>query len=190
MSQVDWAQIPYANEDAKSEAMALILTPEGERLTTYDGGWLNLADSVHTSESKWSVSADTRSHITIDGLGAASTADWRRGVPVDVWGSDTFNPSAVGEAYSVRLTMTLSKAVSSAAYVECVLGIGAGWNTDIARIRQALIKGSGTDDKLTFQFNIFCLDTFGRYGGRFYITASEDVLIWDKAMFIQRTFTP
>jgi hypothetical protein len=31
---------------------------------------------------------------------------------------------------------------------------------------------------------------FGAHGARFFINPSEDVTIWDKALFIQRTHSP
>ena len=60
----------------------------------------------------------------------------------------------------------------------------------IARDRRSLTKGSGVDDFLFFNGTLFVTEPFARYGARFFIMCSEDVLLWDKSIMLQRTHSP
>jgi hypothetical protein len=53
-----------------------------------------------------------------------------------------------------------------------------------------LTKGSGVTDFLFFNGTLFVTEPFARYGARFFISCSENVTIWDKAIFLQRTHSP
>jgi hypothetical protein len=190
-SNIPWDTIPDATEDNKRAADMLIRMDDGqERRTKYDGGWMYLADSVHTSDNKQAVTADTLTHVTIDGLADGSTTDFRRGVPLDVFGNSTMQPLATGETYEINLTFRASKATSTDTFVEVDVGIGSDYSTIIARDRRALTKGSGIEDFVFFNGTLFATEPFTRYGARFFLNASENVSIWDKAIFLQRTHSP
>jgi len=192
MTQLDWEVMRDAErvEGFKAETMVLL---DGEEVRApFNGGWLNYADATHIEGSPQSIGADTPTLLTIDGEGATSEQRYRRGVDPAVWNAstNTFQPNAVGEAYLVRITMRVAKLSSSDTTVELDLGIGLGFSTIIADERKPLTKGQGVTDNLSFTFPIFCLETFGLNGGRFFITATENVTIWNKAIFVQRLFTP
>lgn len=74
--------------------------------------------------------------------------------------------------------------------VEVDLGIGTGWNTNVFSQIIPIVKAQGVADLFSIVVPIFCLETFGNHGGRFYITPSHDCDIYGKAIFIQRTFAP
>jgi hypothetical protein len=191
MTNINWSEIPDATEDNKRAADLLIRLDNGqERRTGYDSGWIYLHDATHTVDNKQSVSADTLTHITIDGLADDSVTDYRRGVPIDVFGNSTIQPFATGEVYNINLTFRISKATSTATYAEIDVGIGSDYSTMIARDRRALTKGSGVDDFLFFNGTLFVTPAFARYGARFFLLCSENVMVWDKAIFLQRTHSP
>lgn len=191
MAQLDWSVMQGAGQDAQTGADMLILTEDGqERRTGYDGGHLTLVDATHTPSNKQSVTADTLTHFTVDGQGAGTDIAFRRGLPSDVFQGSTLRAHATGEVYSINLTMQVSKSVSSAAYLEIDVGIGQDHSTIAFRDRRALTKGSGTEDFVFFNGFIPVTEAMARYGARFYINASEDVLVWNKTIQIQRTFTP
>lgn len=191
MSNIEWSEIPEATEDNKRAADMLIVTDDGkERRTKYDGGWLYLADSVHTASNKQAVTADTLTHITVDGLADGTETDFRRGIPLDVFGGSTIQPIATGETYNINLTFRISKATSTATFAEIDVGIGSDYSTIIARDRRSLTKGSGIEDFLFFNGTLFVTDAFARYGARFFLNCSENVSIWDKAILLQRTHSP
>jgi len=70
------------------------------------------------------------------------------------------------------------------------VGIGSDYSTIIARDRRALTKGSGVTDFLFFNGTLFVTAPFAQYGARFFISCSEDVMLWDKAIMLQRTHSP
>lgn len=191
MTQINWDQIPDAREAELGAADMLIRTSDGkERRTGYDGGWMYLPDATHTVSNKQTASANTLTLWTNDGQGAERTIDFRRGVPLDLWGSNTVRPSATGETYEINLTFRASQSSSNAAYVEIDVGIGADYSNIIARDRRPLTKGSGVTDFVFFNGTLFVTPPFGAHGARFFINPSEDIEIWDKALFIQRTHSP
>lgn len=190
MAQIEWDELPDSRrvEGFRAELVARI--GDTESRVPFNGGWLNYADATHTEGSPQAVTADTSTLLTIDGEGGTSEQEYRRGITTDVWSGNTFSPSAVGESYLVRVTMKVSKATSNDTTLELDLAIGDGYGIIIADERRPLTKGQGITDNLSFTFPIFCLDTFGRYGGRFFLLATENVDVWGKSIFIQRTFTP
>lgn len=191
MTNINWSELADATEDNKRSADMLIRTDDGiERRAPYNGGWLYFEDATHTAENKQSITADTLTHLTIDGAGAGTTTAYRRGVPLDVFGGSTIQPLAIGEAYNINLTFRISKASSNATFAEIDVGIGSDYSTMIARDRRALTKGSGIEDFLFFNGTLFVTAPFARYGARFFISCSEDVTIWDKAIMLQRTHSP
>jgi hypothetical protein len=191
MTNINWSELVDATEDNKRAADMLIRTDDGkERRAPYNGGWIYLHDSVHTSENKQSVTADTLTHVTIDGLASDSTTDFRRGIGLDIFGNSTLQPFATGETYNINLTFRISKSSSTATFAEIDVGIGQTYSDIIARDRRALTKGSGITDFLFFNGTLFVTAPFARYGARFFISCSENVTIWDKAIFLQRTHSP
>lgn len=191
MTQINWDTIPDATDAALRAADMLIRTSDGqERRTGYDGGWLYLPDTTHTSENKQVITADTLTLLTIDGLAAGRTTDFRRGVPLDVWSNNTIQPQANGETYEINLTFRASKSTSQQLYIEVDVGIGSDYSNIIARDRRALTKGQDVDDFVFFNGTLFVTAPFGAHGARFFVSASEDVSIWEKALFIQRTHSP
>ena len=191
MTHIDWSALTDATEDHKRAADMLIRTDDGiERRTGYDGGWLYLHDATHTEDNKQSVTADTLTHFTVDGLADDSMTTFRRGIPLDVFGNSTLQPFATGEAYNINVTMQVSKASSNATFAEIDVGIGSDFGTMIARDRRTLTKGSGVTDFLFFNGTLFVTEPFARYGARFFISCSESVTVWDKAIFLQRTHSP
>ena len=191
MTNINWSELVDATEDNKRAADILIRTDDGkERRAPYNGGWMYLADGVHTASNKQAVTANTLTHVTIDGLAEGSTTEFRRGVPLDVFGNSTMQPFAAGETYEINLTFRASKATSSDTFVEIDVGIGSDYSTIIARDRRALTKGSGIDDFVFFNGSLFVTAPFSRYGARFFLNASENISVWGKAIFLQRTHSP
>ena len=191
MSQINWDQIPSASEEGKRGADLIIRTDAGEeRRTGYDGGWLYYHDDTHTVSNKQAISADTETLLSIDGAAADSDTSFRRGVPIDVWSSNTLQPQATGEVYTVSIDFKLDKATSTQTLVHIAGKIGSGYSTTITDERKPLTKGSGLQDFIVFNKTLFVTNAFGADGLRFFLTFDEDVNVWDKAIFIQRTHSP
>lgn len=155
-------------------------------------GWVNIADSQYTLGSPLAISAATKTQITVDGLGPTTNTTYADGMPASVWSDNRFKPSALGDAYNVRMTCTMAQATSGTGhYVTFDADIGTDETPFMASSQSIpLIKGQGVATLLTLSAPFFCLDTFGRNGARFYLTPSTDITAWGFAIFIQRTFTP
>ena len=191
MTFVPWDTLPEATEDNKRGAEVIIRTDDGlERRTGYDGGWLYFQDATHTVGSKQAISAGVETVISIDGLGGGSEAEFRRGVPLDVWSNNTLQPQASGETYEINLTFQVSKASSSETYIEIDVMIGENYDVLVAQDKRPLIKGSGVTDFVFFNGTLFVTDPMGEHGARFFLNCSQDVNVWNKAIYIQRTHSP
>lgn len=155
-------------------------------------GWVNIADSQYTLGSPRTILAGVRAQITIDGLGATTNRTYADGLHADVFEGNRFKPAALGEAYLLRLTCTVTQTTSATgSYVSFQADIGTDAVPFISAERSIpLVKGQGVPTLLTISDPFFCLDTFGRNGARFYITPSTDITLWNTALFIQRTFRP
>lgn len=153
-------------------------------------GWLWYTDATHTAASKQSISADARTLFTVDGAGAATDTRFRDGLPVSVWASNTLQPQAAGESYSLRLQYKAQPAVSGAGeYITLQLDIG-GTLATIYEETRPILKGSSVVSSFVYAIPVFCLETFFANGGQFYVTPSANITLWDKAIFILRTSQP
>jgi len=155
-------------------------------------GWANYADSQYTVGSPRVILAGVRTQITINGLGAATNITYANGMHSDVWSGNIFKPSALGEAFTVRLGCTIAQTNSgTGAYVNFETDIGTPGVPFIASSTSlSLLKGQGIATQLTLSTPFFCLDTFGLNGGKLYITPNVDITAWGFSIFIQRTFKP
>ena len=190
-SNIPWDSIPDASTDDKRAAEMLLRLDNGEeRRTKFSGGWLYLHDATNTVDNKQSIASDTETLLTIDGLASDSETNFRRGVPLDVWSGNTLQPQATGETYEINLTYRISKSSSNATYMRTEIMIGENYDILVAEDRRPLIKGSDQDDFLFFNGTLFVTGAMGAHGARFFLNCSEDVNVWDKAIYIQRTHTP
>lgn len=154
-------------------------------------GWAYYADAEYTSGSPLSILANTRTQITVDGLGATTETDYLETVPETVWDNAAIWPSATGEAYLLRIGLTIvPQEVTSNEYASLQLDIGGGSQIVIAEKRLALQKGLGNAHLFSEALPIFCLATFNANGGRLYIEPTLDVQLYGASLFIQRTFSP
>jgi hypothetical protein len=191
MTNINWSAIPDAREDQKRSADLLIRLENGEeRRTGYDGGWVYFTDATHTVDNKQTIAADTPTVLSIDKAGAESVTDFRRGVPLDIFANNTLQPQATGETFEINLTFRLAKSTSQSIYAEVDVGIGSDYSTIAFQDRRALTKGSGVTDFVFFNGTLFVTPAFGAHGCRFFIRCSQEVTVWDKGIFIQRTHSP
>jgi hypothetical protein len=162
-----------------------------DQMRRADGrGWVWITDGTNTSGNKQSITADTRTLITIDGEGAATDTRFRDGLSLAVWSDDALRPQDTGETYMLRLQMKISPTTSSAGeYLELDLDVGGDLGI-IWQNSQTIPKGQGVTDFISVSIPVFCLETFFTNGGQFYFTSSVPVNLWDKAIMIQRMSQP
>jgi len=172
-------------------ARELYQLPSNGLITGTGGsGWIFEADSVHTTGSRQTILAGVRTLFTVDGLGGTTEESFSDTLPTDLWDTNTINPAAVGEVYSTRVGINIAPTVVGDGYVELELDIGSGSQIIILDRRLTLQKGSGVTHGFSAGFPIFCLATFNTNGGKFYLTPSINVEVWNKSIFLQRTYSP
>lgn len=154
-------------------------------------GWLWYTDSLHTTSNRQTILADARTLITIDKLGAATETRFQDGIPLETYNNNTLYPQAVGETYELRIQFKISPtAAATGQYLNLELDIGDGGSVIVYEESRPMVKGQGVTDLVTQPIPIFCLETFFANGGKFYITPSVGIEMWDKAIFIQRVSQP
>lgn len=192
LSEIIQSLRPARFSDKSAAMIAGVSNGEDVKLPYIQAGWSNYADSQYTSGSPLAVSGGVRTQITINGLGSATNTSLANGMHADVWSGNTFRPSDIGECYNLRLTCIVTQATSgTGTYVTFEMDIGTQGVPFIAATESvSLLKGQGVPTQMTISAPFFTLDTFGRNGGKLYITPSVDITAWSFALFIQRTFKP
>ena len=150
-------------------------------------GWGYWQDNANRTGNRQLITADTRALFTVDGLGENTNTDFLGDMPSSVYNGNTIMPNGVGNTYTVRIDYKASSnSVSQGEYCEVALDIGDGGVIEILDDRFDLAKGSGNTHIFSRTYQIFCLDTFNANGGKFYITPSISVDIWDRAISIHQ----
>lgn len=174
-----------------------VLSPLGNVETRLDnldfGGWAYWFDSVHTDVSPQTITAGTRTLLTVDGLGTTTELSNLHTVPSTVWdtSTSTMQPTAVGEEYDVRVAFTaIPTTVSQGEYLTLELDIGSGSQINIITETLPLLKGSGVNNVFSRPLDVFCLTTFNTNGGKFYVTPSVNMDLHSKSIKISRKFKP
>lgn len=155
------------------------------------GSWGYWSDATHTSGFPQSITATTRTQFTVDGAGV--TTETSNLYPGDsgLFSSSAISPVSSGDTFNLRMGVTVvPSSVSQGEYVEVQLDIGDVSEINIVTDRIELTKGIGVTHVKTLSFPIFCLDTFVANGGRIYLTPSIDITVYDKNIFLQRTYLP
>ena len=148
-------------------------------------GWAQYADGTYTAGAPLSVTATTRTKVTIDGGGSqTNTAGLPDGVSA-LW--DTTNnlvlPVGVNDAYDVRLSFKMKLDASSAdQYCDIELDIGGSVGV-IAADTKLFIKGT-TAIEVILAFPVYTGTTFNTNGGTFYITPSANSKFYDFAVSV------
>jgi hypothetical protein len=171
-------------------ARELYQLPSTGSIVGAGGGWATYQDSVYTDVSRQTILADTRTAYTSNGLGATTNTDYLRAVPTTVWDGTTLQPSEIGEAYSIRIDFSAAPTTVGDGVVELELDIGSGSEINIVERRFNFSRGSGVTHNFSAGFPIFCVATFNANGGKFWITPSLNCVVWNRRIFIQRTFSP
>jgi hypothetical protein len=171
-------------------ARELYQLPSTGSIVGAGGGWGQYQDSVYTEPSRQTILADVLTPYTVDGLGPTTNTTYLRSVPATIWNGTKLPPAEVGAAYSLRLDFSCAPTGALDGVMEFQLDIGSGSQIIIVQRRLDLNKGQGIIHNFSFGFPIFCLATFFANGGTFFITPDIAVEVWNRQIFIQRTFSP
>jgi hypothetical protein len=152
-------------------------------------GWAFYTESTAiTQGTAQAISASTRTQLLNDGLGAATHAGQIQDMIVP-WSSDKLNVE-LDCAYNVRLTFhgqIASGAGGEYFTAELDIGgaIGVTWEGT-----SVFPKGAGNDHGFEFSIPLFARSTFVANGGKFYITPSVDMDLWDVRVLVGRVYQP
>ena len=153
---------------------------------TTRSGWLNLADSEHTSGSPQALASGIRTFFTIDQLGSSTSTDYAYGIPTTIFDNSTLMPEEVGATYHLRVGFTIIPANANS-FITLELNIGPdGAGIPILTRTITLPRGAGFVHGVSVAFPIYCLDTFVANGGRLYLTmsAGDSATLYGKNIFI------
>lgn len=156
-------------------------------------GW-GVYQDAETTPATQTITA-TPSKIQIDGAGAASNSDYLpreiRGVS-ELWDTinDKITPINVGDAYDVRIDLTIDSKTSSPTYIQFDLDIGGGASPTIIVVQQILVVAKTPPYSLSIGFPIFSLATFMANGGQLFVSTDVGTLtIGKRQIFIKRDFS-
>jgi len=155
------------------------------------GGWSMHTDSTYTAGSPLSIPVDTRTKLTIDGLGSDTNTTY---APPDgaIWDSinNRLTPNVVGSAFDLRLSIFSSYDSGASAKLDLEIDIG-GSIGNVYIQHNIFAKGPNETNEMAWSVPIFTLDTFVANGGTLYITPRESAIkIWNIKLMITQTFKP
>lgn len=136
----------------------------------------------------------TPAKIQIDGGGSSSNSSY---LPREIRGSgelwdvvnDKITPINVGDAYDVRLDLTINSKTGSPTYIQFDLDIGGGAAPTVIIVERILGVAKTPPYSLSIGFPIFSLSTFIANGGQLFISVDSGTLtIGKRQIFIKRDF--
>lgn len=152
----------------------------------YDNlGWERYFDATNTVSNKQSLTALQDNIITIDG--ATSIVDQSPAIVHNpLWASNKIRAISSGDAYDLRVDFQASIA-NSEGWFEISINIGGEFGKIV--INTFLFpKGPNVAHYYSIAQKIYTGDTFVTNGGQIIIEPSHTMQIWDKSIYIERTF--
>ncbi len=152
-------------------------------------GWAFYTEGTAiTQGTAQAITASTRTQLLNDGLGGATHAGQIQNMIVP-WSSNTLNVE-LNCAYNVRLTFKGQIASGAAGqYFVAELDIGGAIGVTWAGTT-VFAKGTGIEHAFEFSIPLFARSTFVANGGKFYITPSVDMDLWDARILVGRVYQP
>ena len=155
-------------------------------------GWGVYQDAETTPATQ--TITTTASKIQIDGGGSASNSDYLpreiRGVS-ELWDTinDKITPINVGDAYDVRIDLTVDSKTGAPSYIQFDLDIGGGAAPTIIVVERILGVAKTPPYSLSIGFPIFSLATFIANGGQLFVSTDVGTLtIGKRQIFIKRDY--
>ena len=158
-----------------------------EDQATGGSGWAFYDDSTLTSGSPLTI-ANTRSQITIDGLGSSTDKTQLPADVTDFWLGNEITPENAGDAYELRIDF---KASVNAVNSYCLLQLDIGDETPINIVNRTITfpRGQNIVHDISVGFGIFSGSTFLANGGKLFIdtsSAGDTVTLYEPGILIAR----
>lgn len=123
-------------------------------------GWAYYADTQYTEASPFVVS--NGSTLSLPNNADSSITGYLNGNP-DLYDGSTINPWAVGDTLTLSIRFKVKSSANNGG-IALSLDIGGTQGVIVSDGRR-LLRGSNIEQKITFDFTTFCLDTFLANGG-------------------------
>lgn len=151
-------------------------------------GWSIYSDSVASNQ----VISSTPSVLTIDGLGSNTNTTYKpNGYVGEMWASNAIQAESVGDAFDLRIDLTITAKTASPTRIDLILDIGDGAGITIPIVERVIATVKTPPYNIDIGFPIFTLDTFVANGGRIFLsTDTGTVTISNRSIFIKRDFSP
>jgi hypothetical protein len=156
----------------------------------YYTGWGDYVDSQYTSESPFSLTADTDTLIPLDGLNGPKTQ-----IPQDITSFiETFDAGSYtsarvlginGDSYLLTLDFKVLPTSVNTTVIEFWYDIG-GSIGELYRRTATFPKGNGLVRAITTTTNVYTLDTWEANGAEIYIRSDGPCNVYDFRMVISR----
>jgi hypothetical protein len=152
-------------------------------------GWAFYTEGTAiTQGTAQTITADIRTQLLNDGLGAASHAGQIQDMAIP-WANDKLVVE-LDCAYNVRLTFKAQIASGAGgeyfvAELDINGAIGVTWAAT-----SVFPKGANTEHAFEFAIPLFARSTFVANGGEFHITPSVDMDLWDARVLVGRVYQP
>ncbi len=153
------------------------------------GAWAFYTEGTAiTQGTAQSVSADTRTQLLNDGLGAASHEGQLQQM-ASAWVDDKI-VTEINCGYVIRLTFKaqIGSAVGGH-YITTELDIGGAIGVTWAGI-DLFAKGANVEHAFQYSIPLFARSTFVANGGTFYVTPDTDTDVWDMRLLVHRIYRP
>ena len=161
------------------------ITHQGKRFGAT--GWANYQDATYTLGSPFSVTASTRTKLTIDGAGGESTSLYQADGDAEYWDVSTnkITPEVVGDVLLVRLAFVAATAAALPVYFDVDLDVGGGLGVIMTDTRSLSVAGSAANP-VVFSWPVAALTDFVNNGGELYVTPSANVDFYNFELLITK----
>lgn len=163
--------------------------------TLYDEG----ANQVKNAFG-WALYVDTGNDLVVDTSDTLLTIDSNSVIDTykpkgyganDLWSANKINAITVGDAFDLRVDLSVTDDTSNPNYMTFKLDIGGGATPSNVVVERTINLLKSAPYTISIGFPIYTLDTFVANGGQFFLSVDGgDLTISARDIFIKRDFTP
>lgn len=150
-------------------------------------GYQIWSDSQYVTGSRRSISATTRTSLTINGSGSGQSTTYTASGSGNWWNTSThkITPTAVNDFYVCEVYFTLKIPAGSNPYATVDLDVG-GTTGILREITHSVHKGAAVDEKMAFVFLVPAVTDFKNNGATIYLTTSHAAELFDVRLMVNR----
>jgi hypothetical protein len=192
-----WPSIRHSNTSEQDGAEVPIVKDGVPLRAPYigKGAWVIFADAEYPGvgedeeTGREEIDGGVTTHYTVDGLADGTNTNFIGDLPAGVWDDSVFLP-ALGEVYMIGITLKAAALVDETGkFLAFNLGVGETHEDLVSEVIFPLTKGEDAETIVSVSFPVVVTGDLVD-GGKIFITPSHDVEIWDKQIFIHRTYRP